>query len=324
MSETPTAIRSSVRTMLTGLIDYAGLFPPAKLEMGPTVRNYARYVNGEGHRPEGAKDAGADYRWAMGRLIVPMNALDEFEAESEGLLPTGEDDEPWRISLLTAAAGDVEKLEADMEGLCAFNAVHEKADHGRAVIDAIELRARTSGEIDEALDLIPEDVRAAFELPLKEDLRGQIAALAGTGHCAKARTGGVTADLIPDASDVARFIVHCARADTPFKATAGLHHPIRGAHRVGSDGPVLTMHGFVNVLLCAGLALTGDLDEDNAARLLTDTNPESFRFGDSSVSWLGRELTGEKLARTRESFFLSFGSCAFDEPLDDLISMKLL
>lgn len=324
MSEAASAIRSSVRTMLTGLIDYAGLFPPAKLEMGPTVRNYARYLRGEGHRPEGSGDRGGDYRWALGRLIVPISRLDEFEGEAEGLLPTGEDDEPWRLSLLTAAAGEGEKLEADMEGLCAFNAVHEKAEHGRAVIDAIELRARTGGEIDDAMDLIPEGVRAAFELPLREDVRGQIAALAGTGHCAKARTGGVTADLIPEAQDVARFIVSCARADTPFKATAGLHHPLRAAHRVGNDGPTLTMHGFVNVLFCAGLALAGDLGEDDAVRLLNDTNPESFRFGESSVSWLGRELTGERLARTRESFFLSFGSCSFDEPIDDLLAMKLL
>ena len=60
-------LRMSMEALLAQLIDYAGLFPPAKLDMGPTVRNYADYVAG-------------DDAWMLGRLIVPVGRLEEFEA----------------------------------------------------------------------------------------------------------------------------------------------------------------------------------------------------------------------------------------------------
>ena len=50
-----------------GLIDYAGLFPPAALAMDDAVGRYAR--------PTGAgRDA-----WMLGRFIVPASRLGEFE-----------------------------------------------------------------------------------------------------------------------------------------------------------------------------------------------------------------------------------------------------
>ena len=33
----------AVRLLLDSVLDYAGLFPPAKLDMAPTVANFARY-----------------------------------------------------------------------------------------------------------------------------------------------------------------------------------------------------------------------------------------------------------------------------------------
>jgi len=83
----------SVRVLLNELIDYAGLFPPARLDMQPTVNNYARSLVGE-------------QAWMLGRLIVPVARLDEFEACAERHLPTDQEmDEPWRISAITAPAG---------------------------------------------------------------------------------------------------------------------------------------------------------------------------------------------------------------------------
>src|SRR5262249_57509614 len=80
----------SLRDLLSGLIDYAGLFPPAALDMRTATRKYAEYRESE-------------YRWALGRFVVPVARLDEFEKAAEGILPDGgwEGDEFWRLSALS-------------------------------------------------------------------------------------------------------------------------------------------------------------------------------------------------------------------------------
>ena len=77
----------ALTALVSNLIDYAGLFPPASLDMAATVANYAEFVSG-------------DDAWMLERLIVPVARLDEFEAAAAGKLP-GDDDDPWPISALT-------------------------------------------------------------------------------------------------------------------------------------------------------------------------------------------------------------------------------
>ena len=86
------AIQDSLQALMAGVIDYAGLFPPARLDMSTTIANYAGYL--------GSADA-----WALGRIIVPAARLEEFEQHAAAHLPTGADDEPWQLSALVAAAG---------------------------------------------------------------------------------------------------------------------------------------------------------------------------------------------------------------------------
>jgi hypothetical protein len=56
-------IAESVTALLANIIDYAGLFPPASLDMATTVANYASHL--------GSEDA-----WLLERLIVPAARLD--------------------------------------------------------------------------------------------------------------------------------------------------------------------------------------------------------------------------------------------------------
>ena len=39
-------MNASLRALLTGVVDYAGLFPPARLPLDEAIRNYARYRQG--------------------------------------------------------------------------------------------------------------------------------------------------------------------------------------------------------------------------------------------------------------------------------------
>lgn len=222
---------SSVIALMRNLIDYAGLFPPAKLDMPATVRNYADYLL--------MADA-----WMLGRLLVPAGRLDEFERCAASLLSHDDEGEPWRISCLTAPTGEGQ-LDDDLQRISLFNDQHAAPDAGLAMIDVIELRATSAQKIDDALDMIPDELFAFFELPIDDDPRGLIAVLAGGAAGAKVRTGGVTADTIPAPATIARLIGACASANVPFKATAGLHSPIR--HHDDSIGA--RMFGFLNVFV---------------------------------------------------------------------------
>jgi hypothetical protein len=137
--------------------------------------------------------------------------------------------------------------------------------------------------------------------------------LAARGLRAKIRTGGVTPDAFPDAPRVAQFIKRCAEKKVPFKATAGLHHPIRCVKPLTyeTNAPTGTMHGFVNVFMAAALV-------HHAEAILTETDARAFEFGDDAASWRGHSVRTEDLTRLRNEFAVSFGSCSFEEPVADL------
>lgn len=310
----------TVHALMRGLIDYAGLFPPAKLDMAPTVRNYAAY-----------RDA-----WQgefLARLVVPVARLDEFEREAISLLPRevgestdddSDDDEmlvdPWRITALTKQAGDP-GLDDDLDRIARFNDEHSDPENGFAVVDAIELKAEDVAGIERAVDTIPPDYQAFFEIPWQAgEIRGMVAAVAGEGLGAKVRTGGMTPDLFPPSDALARFIRACAMAEVPMKATAGLHHPIRHFN----EGQKVTMHGFVNVISACALALTQRADHETLTSVLDEQAASAFLFTDDAIVWRNHKITLDQLERTRERFFLSIGSCSMDEPTDDLKAMGLL
>lgn len=310
-SSTPdseTSTLQSIRTLLDGLVDYAGLFPPSKLPMSEAVSNYARYRDD-------------DHAWMLGRFIVPVSRLDEFEAQAEGLLPKDEDADPWFISALT---GD--SLDADINRIFEFNMAHAQAASGAAVIDTIELRLSADHSVDQLMRIIPEQLQPFIEVPNAGDLRGLITSIAGTGAHAKIRCGGVTPDLIPPINHVAQFISTCAAGGVAFKATAGLHHPVRSDHALTyeSESPRGTMHGFLNVFLAAVSAKYHHLDAQQIHDILSISDAAEFVFGEDGVRIVDLELDNTRLAHARESFAISFGSCSFEEPIADLKALGLL
>ena len=80
----------ALRSLLTGLIDYAGLFPPAGLGMEAAVRNYDSYVRDE-------------HAWMLGRFIVPAARLAEYE---DTVCNSGVDASGWSLSVLATASDD--------------------------------------------------------------------------------------------------------------------------------------------------------------------------------------------------------------------------
>lgn len=294
---------SAMRALMVRLVDYAGLFPPAALSMEAAVERYGQYRFG-------ADD------WALGRFVIPARRLDEFEAATSRY-----DLAHWRLSALIG-----EEAEADFARVVAFNEKH-------GCIDMVEGKAGSADDVARLAALVPADIRAWFEVEPGESLAEVLAALNAAGHGAKLRTGGVTPEMIPSADTVARFLLSCAHAGVRFKATAGLHHALRSAHRLtyADDSPTALMHGFINLFLAAAVALDAvelTVAEDAAlatiAALLEDQDPLAFTWKLNHVAWRRYRLDAPLLARVREVFARSFGSCSFEEPLADLRALRWL
>ena len=297
---------TSIKTLLAGVVDYAGLFPPARLDMPTTLGNYAEYLAG----PEA---------WMLGRLVIPVSRLEEFEAHAATLLPGQLGAEPWQITALVAPAGDP-GLVANLERVTAFNETHAEPSRGLARIGVLELRGTDPDAIDDALDRIPDALFPFFELAGDGDPRGLAAALTGSDAGAKIRTGGTEAAAYPSPERLTRFIAACVAADVPFKATAGLHHPLyHHSDAVGADE-----FGFLNVFTAAVLTRARKLDDAALRGVLTDESIETFVFGDAELSYRDHTVTVEEIEEARQHVAISFGSCSFIEPLDDLRSLKLL
>ena len=299
-------VRAPVRALLHHIVDYAGLFPPAKLDMDTVASSYATHLNGP-------------HAWMLDRVIVPVARFAEFETAARDHLPRGAEDEPWHVSALTRPAG-VAGLAEDLDAIARFNKAHAEPDNGLAVVDAIELRADSVGAVEAALDVMPDEIMPYFEFPAGDDPRGMIAALAGVDAAAKIRTGGVTPDLFPSPEIVARFIAACGSAEVPFKATAGLHHPVR--HRdetVGADA-----FGFLNVFVAGALAFLRGHDAEALLDVLTETSAEAFQFGPAALVYGDERLDATEVEDARLVFAVSFGSCSFTEPIEDLQTLGLI
>jgi hypothetical protein len=141
------------------------------------------------------------------------------------------------------------------------------------------------------------------EMPADAEVADWIPALAVRGLRAKLRCGGAS---VPTNARVAAFVRACRDHGVAFKATAGLHHPIR------RDGE----HGFLNLLAAAVLG-----DED---AILADADARSFTIDDGALRWRDRAANASEITRVRRGLFVGFGSCSVREPVDDLTALGIL
>ncbi len=295
--------------LLRDLIDYAGLFPPASLAMATSVANYDEYLRSE-------------WNWILGRFVVPVARLAEFD-EAFGRLPTptpGADLTNHRLSVLLGS-----DPVADVACIREFNARLASSSSGRrAVVESVEVKVAGPAEVKRLSGIIPAELATYFEIPLSSCAES-IATVAGCGRGAKIRTGGETAEKFPAPENVVEFIRLCAAANVAFKATAGLHHPLRSVHRFTHqpDSPSGVMHGFVNVFLAAAFLRAG-METKLAVQLLEEQSADAFHFDADGVVWREHRLGRREIAAARHGFAVSFGSCSFKEPIDDLTSLHLL
>lgn len=298
----PLVTDPAARVLLDGIVDYAGLFPPASLSVAEAVRLYARYRGGE---------AG----WMLGRFVCPVASLDDFAREAEPLLPRDAGAIPWRISAIGSG-----NHEADAIAITALNDAHRWTwDECSAIVDTIETRATTPADIASIHEAFESDTQVFVEIPWVDDVTPFIAELARVGRRAKMRTGGITADAFPSPSAMVSFIDCCVLHGVAFKATAGLHHPLHGTYPLtyAPDAPQGSMYGYLNVFLVAAMTAQG-LDRHVRERALQSSDDSQVVFADEFITWQNVRFDRTELAQVRERIAISFGSCSFTEPVNEV------
>src|SRR6516165_1747759 len=99
---------NAIDSVLTGLIDYAGLYPPAGLDMRTAVGNYLAYKR-SGLAP------------ALGRFIVDVHRIDELRAAASGDLGD------MRLSVIASTQSDMDLVSALIEAGVSIESVEFKA-----------------------------------------------------------------------------------------------------------------------------------------------------------------------------------------------------
>lgn len=287
---------ATARTLLGGVVDYAGLFPPAGLSMAAAVREYAAAL------------AGPD-AWMLGRFVLPASRLDEFAAArvAAGAADAGTS---WRLSAIVRDGS-----KDDVDGVARFN--RDLGRHG-ALVDTIECKPAAMEGIDWLATSFGAGFEVYVEVPAGLDAAAWLARVKAGGLRAKVRTGGLTAEAFPSPDDLVAFLDAAVGADVPFKATAGLHHAVRGTYRLTYEpaSPSAPMYGYLNVLVAAA-ALGAGHPRDLARDLLTRDTAAGLSFADGMLRWNDVELHADAVARARAGHLVSFGSCSFREPSEE-------
>ncbi len=321
------------KALFGNLIDFAGMFPPASLDTAAAVAGYRSARNGP-------------HAWMLGRFLCPASRLEELAAVLTATMTAGEP--PWSVGAIFDGPGAVEaatSFHRHMTPGAEIGAVElrtppEAVGVGKSVEDAIGLlapladaAASVSPTVTPYLEIVRTDTWAtSFRMVVDAIAELSKRRLRPIG--AKLRTGGLDAAAFPTPEQVARFITACAAREVPFKFTAGLHHPIRhrwvdldvmGLDVMGLDvmGLDVMRHGFLNLLVAAALAVEG-ADETVLVAAIAEEDPEAFGVGPAGVTWAGRRIGVSAVRRSRGSLFPAYGSCSFDEPVDDLVALGIL
>jgi hypothetical protein len=227
---------------------------------------------------------GGPYADYVGPLLVAEDRLDEFASV--------EHDEPIRVvrigrptrAVLFGAATDVVGYEQVWDGWPI-----EPAD----INNRVALEPTGLGDVEDLLAALGE------------------ARIDGAPVVAKFRTGGVTADAFPSEDELSYCILGAYNAGVPFKLTAGLHHAVR--HTGEHSG--FEHHGFLNVMVAVARCSAG---ADEAAVAAALAVRDVAALAEDVRSWSADDGISVR------SWFLSFGCCGVEDPIQDLLDLGLI
>jgi hypothetical protein len=307
---------ATVRALFEHILDYAGLFPPAKLPLAEALRHYAEHAVGT-------------RQWLLGRFVCPAARLGELTEQARALGI----DASLSVTVLgqggTTADEFLAQLERDLAAIEQFRqawwpAVAEVLEVPLPSGDTADVLGRAAGLVRTA------QLRTFFEVPVAADWTERVrascqalAALPGASDAMlglKVRCGGLTAEAFPSNEALAAFMVRCRDARLPWKATAGLHHPLR----FWDEQFQVLMHGFLNVFGAGVLSYAHPLTEAQLCEILRDREGTQFWFQNDRFGWRQWGCTLREVKDLRRRWLPSFGSCSIDEPIADLVALGMI
>jgi hypothetical protein len=312
---TMVATDSAKRALFERLIDDAGLFPPARLPMREALNAHARH--GE-----------SAYAWVGGRFVAPASRLNELAH----VRPASQTLDLTVVLDAAAQGAKGNTVRADLartERVRALSGVTVSALELRVpgpALDADALRAIV-GDVAAAWPTEPISVwyeptfNAGWVTPPDVALAALAAAREGAPDTltlgGKLRCGGATPNALPEVDDVAAFIVAAHKSGVPWKATAGLHNAVRHTH----GG--ISAHGFLNVFIAGVLLHAGAFDAGQVVDILAEEDTDAFQADPLQVGWRDARADAAAVVAARAQC-VAFGSCSWDEPIDDLRELGLI
>ena len=332
-------MKESLRTFMDGLIDYAGLFPPADLPLNEAIDEYISHIKNDNAR-------------MLSRFIIhtsKLNDLDEFISLFANI-------GPLRLSVLGGGGNnDDEYLNKINQNIANINNYREKQGN-KIEIDVIECKMATNtpskSTMEKTTDLLNKNGLTHYheftELPpvgmnysteiddssWDNEILPTIKLLSNLDNAGiKLRCGGIVKEAFPSVEQVAAMIQTCVIIGIPMKFTAGLHHPIRHFAEEYDE----FMHGFINTFGAGIFATTFPKPKNSQEKykmfillshMIDDQNAENFNFNNNSMIWkVGDdrdtqfEIDVEKIENARKKGMISYGSCSFQDPIDDLTQL---
>ena len=298
---------SAKRALLERLVDDAGLFPPAQRPMREALAHHRRHAE-------------SAYAWVGGRFVLPASRADEFAARRDEagetidlsvILDDAVEESLRRIERLRALPGvTISSLELLVPGELQADALLRATVLVAARFAKTEIVLWCESPYAGAWPT-PPDVTLQAVAAVRRDSPANITL------GAKVRCGGPTDASVPTVDDLAAFVLAAQRHNVPWKATAGLHHPVRGTY----DRRM--MHGFLN-LFVPGVALhAGALTDLHVTDVIAEADPRAFLVDPMHVGWRDVRVDADAVAAAREHC-VAYGSCSFAEPVNDLRELGIL
>lgn len=300
-------MRSTLKELLSEILDYAGVYPPAKLDFTSSYANYCTYQK-------------SPKAFMLGSFVCPVTNLEDLRASQPS-------EPPIDVTVISSPIQSQEdffrQLESDVENTKSYfsNAIpsHELHSFETRLI-SYNTDVEECEKVLSKLYAVNKNTKFFLEVPFLDGWENSvpeiISRISEQTICnAKIRTGGLNQNAFPNVKQLQQFIYSCANNELPFKATAGLHHPV--TH--WDDEIKVNMHGFFNVFLSA-IYMYHNYEHEIVEKILSSQNPLDFQFYDEYAVICDTKITLEEIEQGR-TFALSFGSCSLDEPVEHLVSL---